>query len=74
MYQRLFVEFSCDLHKIPSLSLLSNLSSVVHTKDESLQDELRVVQTCGMTLASANMLCHLFAMWLQLQMIGRSLK
>jgi len=39
---------------------------MVHTEGESLQDGLRDVQTCGMTLASAYMLCHLFAMWLQL--------
>jgi len=38
----------------------------------SLQDGLRDEQTCGTTLASAYVLCHLSATWLQLQMMGRS--
>jgi len=40
----------------------------------SLQDGLRDGQTCGTTLASAYVLRHLFAVWLQLQMMGRSLR
>ena len=39
---------------------------------ESLQNGLRDKQTCGMTLASAYVLHHLSAAWLQLQMMGRS--
>ena len=38
----------------------------------SLQDGLGDEWTCGMTLASAYVLCYLSAMWLQLQMIGRN--
>ena len=34
--------------------------------DRSQQDGLRDVQTCGMILASAYVLCHLSATWLQL--------
>ena len=34
--------------------------------DGSPQDELGVVQTCGMILTSAYMLCCLFATWSQL--------
>ena len=30
--------------------------------------------TCGMTLASAYVLCHLSTVWSQLQMMGRSLR
>ena len=37
------------------------LSGMVHTRIESLQDGLGVVQTCGMTLASAYVLCCLSA-------------
>ena len=37
----------------------------------SLQDELRDKRTCGMTLASAYVLCCLSATWSQLQMIGK---
>ena len=40
----------------------------------SLQDGLGVMWTCGMTLASAYMLHCLSVMWLQLQMIERSLR
>ena len=36
------------------------MSGMVHTRGESLQNGLRDVQTCGMTLASAYVLCHLF--------------
>ena len=36
------------------------MSGTVYTRDESLQNGLRDVQTCGMTLASAYVLCHLF--------------
>jgi len=52
---------------------LRKLSGTVYTRDENLQDWLRVVWTCGTTLASAYVLCHLSAAWLQLQIIGRSL-
>ena len=38
----------------------------------SPQDGLGDKQTCRMTLASAYVLCCLSAIWLQLQMIGRS--
>jgi len=41
---------------------------------ESPQNGLEDKQTCGMTLASAYMLCYLSTMWLQLQIIERSLK
>jgi len=34
---------------------------MVHTRGESLWDKLRDVWTCGMTLASAYVLCHLSA-------------
>jgi len=37
----------------------------------SLQDGLGDEWTCGMTLASAYVLCHLSAMWLQLQIKRR---
>ena len=47
---------------------------MVHTRDESPQDELRDVWTCRTTLASAYMLCHLSATWSQFQRIGRSLR
>ena len=40
----------------------------------SLQNGLGDERTCGTTLASAYVLCCLSAMWLQLQMIGRSLR
>ena len=40
----------------------------------SLQNGLRDEQTCGMTLASAYVLHHLSAAWLQLQIMGRSLR
>jgi len=40
----------------------------------SSQDGLRDEQTYGMTLASAYVLCHLSAAWLQLQMMERSLR
>ena len=40
----------------------------------SLQDGLGNEQTCGMTLASAYVLCCLSATWSQLQMIKRSLR
>jgi len=40
----------------------------------SPQDGLRDVQTYWMILASAYVLCCLSAVWLQLQMIGRSLR
>jgi len=40
----------------------------------SLQDGLGDEQTCGMTLASAYVLCRLSAAWLQLQIMGGSLR
>ena len=40
----------------------------------SLQNGLRNEQTYRTTLASAYMLHHLSAIWLQLQMMGRSLR
>ena len=40
----------------------------------SPQNELRDEWTCGVTLASAYVLCRLSATWLQLQMMGRSLR
>jgi len=42
------------------------VSDVIHTGDKSPQDGLENVQTCGMTLTSAYVLCHMFAAWLQL--------
>jgi len=56
------------------LGSLIILSGAVHIRGESSQDGLRVVQTCGITLASAYMLRHLSAAWSQLQMIERSLR
>jgi len=38
------------------------VSGVVHTEGESLQDKLRDVWTCKITLASAYVLCCLSAM------------
>ena len=38
------------------------LSDMVYTRGESPQDSLRDVQTCGITLASAYVLCYLSAM------------
>jgi len=51
------------MNKISLLfTILTLLSSVVYTGSESLQGGLRDVQTCGMTLASAYMLCCLSVM------------
>ena len=50
------------------------LSGAVHTGGESLQYGPRDIWTCWITLASAYVLCHLSAIWSQLQMIGRSLR
>ena len=47
---------------------------MVYTGGESLQDGLKDMQTCRMTLALAYVLCHLFVAWLQFPMEGRSLK
>ena len=59
----------------PISSLHSALvSDMVHTRGESPQYELGDMQTCWMTLASAYVLCCLSAAWLQLQIIGRSLR
>ena len=49
------------------------ISGVVHIRSESPWEELRDVQTCRTTLASAYMLCHLSTIWSQLQKIRRSL-
>ena len=38
------------------------------------ENELRDMQTCGTTLASAYVLCHLSAVWSQFQMGERSLR
>ena len=40
----------------------------------SLQDGLGDEQTCETTLTSAYVLCYLSAVWLQLQMMERSLR
>ena len=50
---------------------LEDLSGVVYTRGESLQDGFRVVQN-EITLASAYVLHYLSATWLQFQRIGRS--
>ena len=42
--------------------------------DGSLQDRLGDMQTCRITLVSAYVLCYLSAMWLQLLIIGKSLR
>ena len=47
---------------------------VIYTKNESLQSWLGNIQTCGVTLALAYMLCYLTIVWLQLQMKERSLR
>ena len=57
-----------------SLNLCVMLSDTVHTEGESLQDGLGDMWTHEMTLASAYILCHLSAIWLQFQRIGRSLR
>ena len=41
------------------------MSGTVHTEGESLQDGLKDVWTCKMTLASAYVLHYLSATWLQ---------
>ena len=56
------------------LGSLIILSVTVHTGGKSLQDRLRDVWTCRMTLASAYVLCCLSIAWSQLQMIERSLR
>jgi len=45
---------------------------MVYTRNENPQSGLRDVQTCRMALASAYVLHHLSATWLQLQMEERS--
>jgi len=50
------------------------LLGVAHIGGESPWDRLGDVWTCGMTLASAYVLCHLSATWSQLQIRGRSPK
>jgi len=52
----------------------NDLSSMVHTGNESLQDGLRDVQTCRTTLASAYMLYCLSVTWLQFPMEEKSSK
>jgi len=44
------------------LGSLIILSDMIHTRGESLQDGLEDIQTCGITLASAYMLCYLSTM------------
>ena len=61
------------IHPISSLHR-ALVSDMVHTRGESPQYELGDMQTCWMTLASAYVLCCLSAAWLQLQIIGRSLR
>ena len=56
------------------LYIISYLSGIVYTESESPQYGLRNKQTYWMTLALAYVLCHLSAVWLQLQIIGRSLR
>jgi len=50
------------------------LSDMVHTGGESPQSGLRDIWTCRTILASAYVLCHLSAMWSQLQIERRSLR
>jgi len=59
------------INKVPSPPPLVRCSS---HQGESLQNELGDEWTCGMTLASAYVLCHLSAAWLQLQMNERKSK
>ena len=73
-FEHLVIYTSSILQFIPRLQHISYMSGMVHTGGESPQDRLRVVWTCGMILASAYVLCHLSAVWSQLQMIGRSLR
>ena len=49
------------------------MSGTVHTRVEVRRDGLGDEQTCGTTLASAYVLCHLSAVWLQLQIRRESL-
>ena len=62
------------MKEVGSSRVLIWVSDVVHTRGESLQDGLEDVQTCGMTLASAYMLCHLSAAWSQFLIEERSPK
>jgi len=59
---------------IVSNTNIRDMSGTVYTRSGSLQSRLRNIWTCGMTLASAYMLCHIFAIWLQLQIEERSLR
>jgi len=47
---------------------------MVYTGGESPQDGLEDVQTCGITLALAYVLCRLFVAWSQFPIEGKSLK
>jgi len=69
-------KISTKIKEVESFLEFANFYCVRHSSHwgRSLQNGLRVEQTYGMTLASAYMLCHLSAVWLQLQMIGRSLR
>jgi len=48
-------------YDLGSILLTRGMSGAVHTGSESPQDGLRDVWTCGMTLASAYVLCCLSA-------------
>jgi len=51
---------NCRTKEIKNKSIQEEpVSGTVHTRGESPQDGLRDMQTCGTTLASAYMLCHL---------------
>jgi len=56
-YQRIKNKMEIPARKLRLNTML--VSGAVQTRDESLQDGLRDVQTCGTILASAYMLCHL---------------
>ena len=64
------------IYGINQATYLSNINYIFvrcgSHQSESPQNGLRDEQTCGMTLASAYVLCHLSATWSQLQMMGRS--
>ena len=48
-------------HTVTVMVTCHKVSDAVHTEGKSLQDSLRNMQTCGMTLASAYVLHHLSA-------------
>jgi len=51
---------------------MKSIVNDLDTRGESLRNRLGDVQTSGMTLALAYVLCHLSAAWSQFQIIGRS--